>query len=36
MAYLELALPVQNKRFDGLVREILKGQGEISDNRDEI
>jgi hypothetical protein len=36
MACIESALPVQNKRSDGFVRDILKGEREICDSRDEI
>jgi hypothetical protein len=35
MACIESTLPVQSKRFDGFVRDILKGKREICD-RDEI
>jgi len=36
MACIKLTLPVQNRRFDGFVRDILKGEREICENRDEI
>jgi len=36
MARIESTLPVQNKRFDGFVRDILKGDREICESRDEI
>jgi hypothetical protein len=36
MACIELTLLVQNKRFDGLVRDILKGEREICEIRNEI
>jgi hypothetical protein len=36
MACIELTLPVQNKRFDEFVRDILKGEREICESRDEI
>jgi len=29
MACIELTIPVQNKRFDGFVRDILEGEREI-------